>query len=284
VLCKHDAFLLLCRVSRDVILWRKPAEKEGVSHCSFALHTSATAEISITNGAIEGCDKTFTLVPYEDSEASSEVQDAFKRFPYLGGCTAFKFEDGIGSEVIAELVQMQLCVSTSDDGAISSATGVQIAGLLDSEYVFFFHSCSCNHVAMCVHDSSGAFPGVFRWEKMIKGYALQASHVTTCRFFYDGKLGDTDGSLTVWAPTAQSLELLHYTECSGGEADVHPMQRGPKGTWTVDRPAQWDQHYFLLRCPSAVSFFLYFFAAISSVPFRLIFNCNALLGMQRYVF
>jgi hypothetical protein len=148
MLCKHDTLVLLCRVSRDVILWRKPAEKEGVSHCSFALHTSATAQISITNGAIEGCDKTLTLVPYEDSEASSEVQDAFKRFPYLGGCTAFKLEDGIGSEVIAELVQTQLCVSTSDDGAISSATGVQIAGLLDSEYVFFFHSCSCNHVAM----------------------------------------------------------------------------------------------------------------------------------------
>jgi hypothetical protein len=74
-----------------------------------------------------------------------------------------------------------------------------------------------------------------------------AINVTTYRFFYDGKLGDSDGSLTVWAPTAQSMELLHYTECEGGEADVHPMQRGPQGTWAVDRPAEWDKHYFLLR-------------------------------------
>jgi hypothetical protein len=68
-----------------------------------------------------------------------------------------------------------------------------------------------------------------------------------CRFYYEGRLGDAEGSLTVWAPTAQSMELLHYTMCEGGEADVHPMTRGAQGTWAAERPAEWDKHFYLLR-------------------------------------
>jgi Pullulanase N2 domain len=138
VMCKQNV-LHLCRVSRDVILWRKPTHKEGVTHCSFALHASRTAQISIATAAVDGCDKTFMLVPHE---ASGEVQDALARFPHLRGCTAFKFKDSIGPDLIAELVQLQLCVSTADDGAISSVTGMQIAGLLDTEYAFHSRAVS----------------------------------------------------------------------------------------------------------------------------------------------
>lgn len=136
---QHQA--VLCRVSRDVFLWRKPTHKDGVSHCSFALHASATAQISITTGSVDGSDKTFTLVPYEDSESNRSVQDALVRFPHLKGCTAFRFEDSLAPELIAELVQLQLCVSTADDGAVSSVTGIQIAGLLDTEYAAITSIC-----------------------------------------------------------------------------------------------------------------------------------------------
>lgn len=78
---------------------------------------------------------------------------------------------------------------------------------------------------------------------------LRTEHLCLCcRFFYEGELGDTaGGSLVVWAPTAQSMELLHFTECEGGEPEVLAMQRGPQGTWTLPRPAEWDKHYFFLR-------------------------------------
>lgn len=69
-----------------------------------------------------------------------------------------------------------------------------------------------------------------------------------CRFFFDGKLGDTDGTVTVWAPTAQAMELLKFEAPEGGEAEVFQMQRGPKGTWTLPRPSNWDKHFYVLRC------------------------------------
>lgn len=124
---------VLCRVSRDLILWRKPTQKDGVSSCSFALHASPTAQIAITTGALDGSDKNFTLIPCEDPETNSAVEDAFMRFPHLRGCTALRFEAPVGDAAVAELVQQQLCVSTADDGNISSVTGVQMAGLLDTE-------------------------------------------------------------------------------------------------------------------------------------------------------
>lgn len=130
---KH--FLILCRVSRDVILWRKPTQKEGVTQCSFALHASSTAEIGITTGAVDGSDQSFALVPHEDPDSNPDVQNALQRFPHLQGCTALRFEDAVDPELVAELVKLQLCVSAEDDGAISSVTGMQIAGLLDTEYV-----------------------------------------------------------------------------------------------------------------------------------------------------
>lgn len=136
-------------MSRDLILWRKPTHKDGVSNCSFALHASSAAQIFITTGAVDGSDKSFTLVPYEDSEASSAVQDALLRFPHLRGCTAFRFEDSIKADSMAEIVQLQLCVSTADDGNISSVTGMQIAGLLDTEYVAICVSLPVQHLLYC---------------------------------------------------------------------------------------------------------------------------------------
>jgi hypothetical protein len=44
----------------------------------------------------------------------------------------------------------------------------------------------------------------------------------------------------VWAPTAQQVELLHYQELRGGEADVLPMSRNSKGVWQYTRPREWE--------------------------------------------
>lgn len=67
------------------------------------------------------------------------------------------------------------------------------------------------------------------------------------RFVYEGKLGDNGGEVTVWAPTAQSVELLHYAKAEGGEGDVLPMQPGDRGQWSCTRPPAWDKHYYRFR-------------------------------------
>ena len=68
-----------------------------------------------------------------------------------------------------------------------------------------------------------------------------------CRFVYDGHLGDLNGRLTVWAPTAQSVELLHYTTADGDDCEVTDMARGPYGQWTSFRPPAWDKHFYCFR-------------------------------------
>ena len=62
--------------------------------------------------------------------------------------------------------------------------------------------------------------------------------------FYQGPdLGLTfdragQGTLRVWAPTAEALRLRLYAAGAGGAATAtHAMQRGPSGTWTLALPA-----------------------------------------------
>jgi pullulanase len=48
---------------------------------------------------------------------------------------------------------------------------------------------------------------------------------------------DGQGTLRVWAPTAEALRLRQYAAGAGGAATAtHAMQRGPSGTWTLALP------------------------------------------------
>lgn len=50
--------------------------------------------------------------------------------------------------------------------------------------------------------------------------------------------------ISVWAPTAQSVELLHYGSAPRGDAPppaVHPMARGDRGVWSLEAPREWDR-------------------------------------------
>ncbi|KAK9903518.1 hypothetical protein WJX75_007894 [Coccomyxa subellipsoidea] len=69
--------------------------------------------------------------------------------------------------------------------------------------------------------------------------------------FYDGPLGATltqdSVQLTVWAPTAQQMELLLWDGPRGGQAQVLPMSAGTSGTWTAFGPAEWVGKYYKYR-------------------------------------
>lgn len=52
----------------------------------------------------------------------------------------------------------------------------------------------------------------------------------------------------MWAPTATEVQLLYYGPAArGGTAQTYPMTRGPRGTWTLPRPASWLWHYYTYR-------------------------------------
>lgn len=67
--------------------------------------------------------------------------------------------------------------------------------------------------------------------------------------FHAGPLGDAPaaGSVSVWAPTAQSVQLLHFADARGELAGVHDMARDERGVWSLPRPPAWNQQFYLFR-------------------------------------
>jgi len=45
--------------------------------------------------------------------------------------------------------------------------------------------------------------------------------------------------ISVWAPTAHIVELLHWEQLRGGEPTVFAMTRSAQGVWSYVRPAEW---------------------------------------------
>eukprot|EP00878_Enallax_costatus_P010482 GHUV01010944.1.p1 GENE.GHUV01010944.1~~GHUV01010944.1.p1 ORF type:complete len:704 (+),score=164.13 GHUV01010944.1:956-3067(+) len=78
-------------------------------------------------------------------------------------------------------------------------------------------------------------------------------------YYTDEPLGDhyckqtQSHVISVWAPTAQKVELLHFWELRGGQADVHTMKKNEKGVWSFRRPGDWKDTAYKYRvtvfCP-----------------------------------
>jgi hypothetical protein len=54
---------------------------------------------------------------------------------------------------------------------------------------------------------------------------------------YDASMGKH--VISVWAPTAHIVEVLHWEQLRGGEPAVYGMTRSAQGVWTYVRPAEW---------------------------------------------
>ncbi|WIA10447.1 hypothetical protein OEZ85_010639 [Tetradesmus obliquus] len=78
-------------------------------------------------------------------------------------------------------------------------------------------------------------------------------------FATDEPLGDHIGrdtksrAVSVWAPTAKKVELLHFWELRGGQPEVLPMACSERGVWSCARPAEWQNTAYKFRvtvfCP-----------------------------------
>ncbi|GLC65145.1 Cytochrome c oxidase subunit 1 [Pleodorina starrii] len=98
----------------------------------------------------------------------------------------------------------------------------------------------------------------------LDGTGVQIQGVLDETLTYDGPLGDhpdpaTGGhAITLWAPTATDVKLLHYRAARGGNAEVFQMTRGSGGTWTLPRPDDWLWSYYTYRvtnfCPWTARF------------------------------
>lgn len=122
-----------CRVDRDTVLWRVDTGKPGVSSRTFECHSSSAAALSIAETGLEGAETVLRAHPVSAADDAA-VQEALLRFPHLNGCTALRLQDIPSDDELAACMQSQLCMCTLDDGAVSSVTGVQVQGVLDSEY------------------------------------------------------------------------------------------------------------------------------------------------------
>ena len=67
---------------------------------------------------------------------------------------------------------------------------------------------------------------------------MQLQGVLDDLYFYEGSLGarQTPGgswSISLWAPTAQTVSLELFQDPQGGSGEQVAMQRGERGQWTA---------------------------------------------------
>lgn len=114
-------------VNRDTLLWETPAEPG----CSYALFYSQDAALTITpEGSLAGYEITLRYDPAGPGE------DVLQKYPYLRGWSAYRIAPEDYAH-IPELVRGQLAfVIHSGQGELRHASGVQIAGVLDTLYMY----------------------------------------------------------------------------------------------------------------------------------------------------
>ncbi|GIL87906.1 hypothetical protein Vretimale_6300 [Volvox reticuliferus] len=113
----------------------------------------------------------------------------------------------------------------------------------------------CGQLLVSVHDAAG---------EALDATGLQIQGVLDETLTYDGPLGDHlnpasgGNAITLWAPTATDVKLLHYRAPRGGNPEVFQMTRGSGGTWTLLRPDDWLWSYYTYRvtnyCPWTARF------------------------------
>ena len=83
---------------------------------------------------------------------------------------------------------------------------------------------------------------------LIEATAVQFARVLDDLYNYSGALGVTYSggvpSVTVWAPTAQSIELVLY-DANGVEQSRHAADSVSEGAYTFNGQAEWDKQYYL---------------------------------------
>lgn len=180
---------------------------------TYALNYSPAAGLQLALTGITG-GTSIPLTPY----AGSLTSDQMMRYPQLAGYALFKLPSNLGPGVIPQAVQSQLAVSAlGSDGALKYATGLQIFGVLDDVFCY-----------------PGRLGVLFR----------RASDPTWNDFPDDAAF---PLKIKLWAPTAQSANLLLYNKPTDTAPAKTVAMHAHKGVWVADGAVDWIGKYYLFN-------------------------------------
>eukprot|EP00884_Botryococcus_braunii_P013168 jgi/Botrbrau1/21852/Bobra.0190s0065.1 len=200
-------------VDQNGVAWRIPAKGPDGKDRTFRLHWSADAALSLTRDGVSGADGTISMAVVSDDLPGSLL----RQYPHLQGCTYLQLPDTV-------LQQLHMAKS----GTVAGQTGALLKAQLAASVK--------EHDGTPVDATSVQIQGALDQLKMHNGPL--GAHVT-----------EEGVGIHVWAPTAQSVELLLWEGPRGGEPLVVPMTEDSQGTWSaqVDRGWVWKYYTFRVR-------------------------------------
>jgi pullulanase len=177
---------------------------------TYAISSSLTGGLSVTPAGITGG----TTIPL--TVGGSLTADELLRYPQLSGYTVLELPPNTLVSSLQAVLEGQLAFSAvNSSGALTYATGIQDAGVLDDLYYY-----------------SGKLGVVF--------------HHGDDRWWHDWDDDENcDVKLKLWAPTAQSVSVQIFDhETDTTPAAVLPMHEH-NGVWVVKGNASWRNKYYL---------------------------------------
>ncbi len=174
---------------------------------TYALFYSANGGLRLTANGVTGGDK-IPLVP-----GGSLTADELIRYPQLASYAVLTVDPSVNVVTLQRALKDQLALSSvTQAGALSYATGVQYAGVLDDLYYY-----------------SGKLGVVFP-------KANDASEEADA---------DAPVKLKLWAPTAQSVSVLLYNHAADTTAAQTVLMKEKNGVWVAKGDTSWKGKYYL---------------------------------------
>lgn len=187
---------------------------------TYTLQSSLSAKLGITATGLTGADITLALTPFSGTLTPEELT----RFPQLAGYALLKLPATAQALTLDKALKGQLEVTaTSADGSLKYTTGVQSFGALDALLGY------TGRLGVVFHHNLD--PGWFDWE-------------------------DDDScplKVKVWAPTAQSLSLLLFTNSTDTAPEKTIAMHEHSGVWVADGDLNWIGKYYQLQAQVYVS-------------------------------
>ncbi|MEV6984687.1 pullulanase-type alpha-1,6-glucosidase [Sphaerisporangium sp. NPDC051017] len=181
-------------IDRDTVAW--DVTPSAALH--YALAFSGKGDLAYEKGDLTGDVHLIRLLP------GGGLTDAQKaKWPHLASSAALKVDPRDADLVRTALRGQVVAVERDAAGALLTATGVQIPGVLDDVYA--------------------------------KAASAELGPVWP----------SSSPAISVWAPTARTVELALYDGPSGAARTVHPMRRDDAtGVWSVRGTPAWKGRYY----------------------------------------
>lgn len=197
---------------------------------TYSITYSLTGGLSVTPTGITGG----TSIPL--TAGGSLTSDELARYPQLSGYTVLQLPDNTPLTTLQTALKGQLAFAAAGPGgAVSYATGIQIAGVLDDLYYY-------PGTLGVVFNNQGREQHGSQHEESILAFGHSNN---------DGHVGNWNGdgnhevALKLWAPTAQNVSVQIFDhETDTTPSAVVPMKEY-NGVWIANGQRDWKDKYYL---------------------------------------